>query len=53
MQRFLLIMGACLILSGCSQTIYERKKDENNRLDQGVETKVKLEGPRAVMETRF
>lgn len=53
MRRFLLITGACLILSGCSQTIYERKKDENNQLDQGIETKVKLEGPRAVMETKF
>ena len=53
MKKMLLAIILCLILEGCSQTIYERKKDETNPLDQGVETKVKLEGPRAVMVTEF
>ena len=41
------------ILAGCSSVIYERKKDETKPLDEGVETKLKLEGPRAVMQTKF
>lgn len=49
----LAVLITCLMLAGCSHTIYERQKDADNPLDQGVETKVKLEGPRAVMETKF
>ena len=52
-MKILLALILCLMLVGCSHTIYEREKDETNPLDQGVETKVKLEGPRAVMETKF
>lgn len=40
-------------LNGCSHTVYERQKDESNPNDQGMESKIKLEGPRAVMETKF
>jgi len=53
MKNILLAIILCSILAGCAQTIYERKKDEANPLDQGVETKFKLEGPSAVMETKF
>jgi len=51
--KALLVLILCLMLAGCSHTIYKREKDGTNPLDQGVETKVKLEGPRAVMETKF
>jgi len=51
------LIGAILIVStllaGCAQTVYERRKDEKNPSDQGVETQLKLEGPTAKMETRF
>lgn len=49
----IIILIISTVLTGCSQTVYERKKDETNPSDQGLETKVKLEGPRAVMETKF
>lgn len=49
----IIMLGAAIVLTGCAQTVYERKQDKENPTDLGMETKMKLEGPRAVMETRF
>jgi len=43
----------CNILEGCSTTVYQRQRDEKNPIDQGMESKLKLQGPRAVLETKF
>ncbi len=40
-------------MSGCSTVIYERKKDDKKPVDEGVETRLKLQGPRAVVQTQF
>ena len=47
------MLSAAIVMAGCAQTVYERKQDKENPADVGMETKVKLEGPRAVMETKF
>jgi uncharacterized alpha/beta hydrolase family protein len=51
--KTIIIITVSIFLSSCSRTLYERKKDDKNPADQGVETQVKLQGPRAVMETTF
>lgn len=51
-----LLMAALVfssVLYGCSTVIYERKKDETKPMDEGIETKLKLQGPKAVMQTKF
>ncbi len=43
----------CNILEGCSTTVYQRQRNDKDPVDQGVESKLKLQGPRAVLETKF
>lgn len=53
----LLIVAALVLVSsvlvGCSTVIYNRGKDETKPMDEGVETSLKLQGPKAVMQTKF
>ncbi len=41
------------ILSGCSHTLYERKKNEKDPVDQGSKTELQLRGPRAAVKHSF
>ena len=53
MKHVLLILIAAFILSGCSHTIYERKKSEKDPLDQGSKTELEMRGPRAAVKHSF
>jgi len=47
------VVALAQFLAGCSTVVYERKKDASNPADEGVETSLKLQGPKAVMKTQF
>ncbi len=47
------LIGVSNFMIGCSTTVYQRQRDDSNPVDQGVESKLKLQGPRAVLETKF
>ena len=48
---FLILMIFCL--SGCSFTLHERKKDEDNPSDLGSKTEIQLRGPKAKISHTF
>lgn len=52
-RMLIAIMIFSSFLAGCSTVIYERKKNETKPMDEGVETRFNLHGPRAVVETQF
>ena len=47
------VFTVVMFLAGCSTVIYERKKDEKNPMDEGMQTSLKLQGPKAVVKTQF
>ena len=47
----LLIISLCL--TGCSMTLHERKKDENNPKDEGAITQLQIRGPKAAVTHKF
>ena len=53
-----MIKAAFLILiilsvTGCSMTLHERKKDENNPSDLGTKTEFNIKGPKAEISHKF
>lgn len=53
MKHALLVLIAVVIFCGCSHTIYERKKNEKDPVDQGSKTELQLRGPRAAVKHSF
>jgi len=41
------------VMTSCSHTIYKKEKDPENPMDQGVESKFSVQGPRAAVKTKF
>ncbi len=53
MKYVFLILILVIITAGCSRTIYERKKDPSNPIDQGSKTEIQVRGPKAVVSHSF
>ena len=53
MRNIYLTFIIMLIITGCSHTFHERKKDESNPLDHGSKTEFQLRGPKAAVRHSF
>ena len=49
----ILVLAVLAVITSCSHTIFKKEKDPDNPMDQGVESKFSVQGPRAAVKTKF